>query len=130
MDIIKIDIPIYETEILVIANAKRKNANKYLIKNNNGFVLDENKDAMSCVTQNRYGQYRVMYMEKLDINELYFVKVLVHECLHLTVRILSDVGIPIKPFIDYDNKLAGDEAAAYLQEYIFEQIMQYFLNKN
>lgn len=71
---------------------------------------EEDEDSNAMVTPMGYGRYALFYKDTADIAEL------AHECLHITHRIMGELG---HIFADYNN----DEAEAYLFTYILRAVL-------
>lgn len=70
----------------------------------------EDDDAKAMTMPMGYGRYALFYKDDADMADL------AHECLHITHRIMGELG---HRFSDYNN----DEAEAYLFTYIFRTIL-------
>ena len=70
----------------------------------------EDDDAKAMTMPMGYGRYALFYKDDSDIADL------AHECLHITHRIMGELG---HQFSDYNN----DEAEAYLFTYIFRTVL-------
>ena len=68
-------------------------------------------DALAMVLPMGYGRYGLFYKDDAELPDI------AHECLHLTHRIMGDLG---HQFTDYTN----DEAEAYLFRYIFGIVIE------
>ena len=65
--------------------------------------------------------FRIVWVERQG-KSLDAIGVLIHELMHLVVRICADKGVPIKANIETGE--CGDETAAYLLEYYYKECLK------
>jgi hypothetical protein len=105
--------PVFNAELLVIANCSPKEANKYLkkIKSKN-FIEDSESIAGQLVALKDY--YNCVYLNKLDLD------VLVHELYHYVGTLCCRKGLEV--ISNFGRGESGSEAGAYLMQFYFNEI--------
>ncbi len=110
----KVHEPIYGTTTLFVAGCSHKELCAYVKKHYDcDLGLDDTCDGQYFMVNDRVEgiRVRVCWVQEWS-KKPYWMAVMMHEILHLVVRILDYKGIPIKA--DVGDGQAGDEAAAYL----------------
>jgi len=108
MKIFKIREDVFKTEPLFILDCNWDKFSKYIKKNYNIEIEEDNDQCGTVVTLKR-SPWRIVWTDKLNRNTL------LHELFHLVTRICQDKGVPI--IAHHPNGNCGDETAAYLFEF-------------
>lgn len=122
MKTIRIKDDIFKTEVLIIFNASVKEANKYLEKIGNKYLIGDDNNVLAQLVRTNNGLYRIIYFKKLNKNKEPLAN-LVHELFHLVIRICDDKGVPNIARIE-ENGYCGDETGAYLIEFYYNKIIE------
>lgn len=107
---------VFKTSVLFLVNCNYDEANKRLRRRGIDAQLRE-YEVGTVMKIDDETFFRIVWVEKFkDLG------VLVHELLHLVVRIVEDKGVPIKA--NHKNGECGDETAAYLLEFYFNECVK------
>mgnify|MGYP001593908611 FL=1 len=124
MKIFQIYEPLFKTQPILITNCSYSELAKYLKKK---YGVEEKDDCITtagqCLTYldtKTESTLRIIYLKKLD-KKPENLGVLIHELLHLVVRVLEDRGVPL---IKDVRNMPGDETAAYLMEFYFLEVLK------
>lgn len=118
---VKLDIPIFGATIDVYVGHNFEELMRhfrkceYMIENSDMEYDGEKGLYMNLYHPKAETQSRVIWLKKFDggIEDL---GTLTHECTHASQGILEDCGVP--------NDWVGTESVAYLQEWIFKEILK------
>ena len=119
----KITDPVLKTEPLFILNCSYNELRHYLIKNFNCDVSEESDnggEVLGKMITYSVDPRRVVYIRDFNFKTEDW-GIVAHEIFHLVTRICQDKGIPIVSHIN--PRECGDEAAAYLYEFFFNEFM-------
>ena len=112
--------PVFRTEPLFLLGCSAREAEQYLRKR---YRLRVSIDSTACGTMMSFRRYphRVVWSDAAPSGPKALAQLL-HELVHLVVRICGDKGVPIHPNIHTGE--CGDETAAYLFEFFAYEILR------
>lgn len=118
MKVFKIECDVFKFGVLIVSNCTWAELRIYLKKKYRCVIDDAPGDFTigTVLTFNR-NPYRVVWTEKWEDKEC-----LIHELFHLTTRVCYDHGIKI--VASNHDGTTGDEAGAYLMEFLFRQCLK------
>lgn len=120
MKIKKIINPIFKTELAIIYNCDRKTANKYLVSIKER-EMDEDDHCLGELIERDDGMGRVIWLKSFHKDNKTEVSIFIHELFHYVIRLCDNRGIPITARV---RGYPGDEAAAYLMEFYFNEFIK------
>lgn len=108
-----------KVEPLFVIGCSHRDLDGYLTRH---FQVGAGEDAGQCGQMLTLASPRAEPLRVVWVQDRHAFGVLLHEVFHLVTRICHDKGIPIRAFDGRGEW--GDEAAAYLYEYVAEAALR------